>query len=235
MRLHGGTNVTGSRLLPACGLALATSLSAVSHAAAQVAVQQPVVGRVAVGTTVSVPDRGSILLGSVSSAASSRSLSGPWGMPRGSSIGVERSHSAVSAHVAIHDFAEMDRSLLDQAAGRPTPTRRPAFTTAAELGGSARRTVASSDSARDALPTAASTPAPASLPPRDTLATDRAARAWELGRAAEARGATNVARLHYELAARHGSRLAQERLQQLAANLPDSRVTTAVGATLSNR
>jgi hypothetical protein len=85
-----------------------------SAASAQITVQQPVVQTFSVDTVVVVPDRGSTFLGGVSSG---RETSSQFGFsPLGSSIGLERNHSAASASVYIHDFEAMDRALLDAAA-----------------------------------------------------------------------------------------------------------------------
>ncbi|MEZ6056483.1 MAG: hypothetical protein R3C01_07240 [Planctomycetaceae bacterium] len=76
----------------------------------QVTVQQPVVQVFGVDTVVSVPDRGSVLLGGVSSARDGRNTSGF--MPWGSSIGMDRNYSSARATAYIHDFEEMEAELL---------------------------------------------------------------------------------------------------------------------------
>ena len=87
-------------------------------ASAQITVQQPVQHVFSVGTTVLVPDRGSVSLGGVGRAATGWSRYGPFVF--GSSIGQERGHVGGSAHVWIHDFDEADRRLL----GTSEPRRR---------------------------------------------------------------------------------------------------------------
>lgn len=92
-----------------CGL-LAGFLASPAEAQ-NLTVQQPVFGVNSVGTTVSVPDRGSALLGGVSSAGASRSRYGSGPFRPGSTSGQFHSASSSSVSVTIHDFAEMDRYL----------------------------------------------------------------------------------------------------------------------------
>lgn len=77
-------------------------------------VQQPVVQQFSADTVVSVPDRGSIRIGGVNSASSARNSAGPF--RSGTSTGFDRSASQATATVWIHDFAAMDRALLEEAA-----------------------------------------------------------------------------------------------------------------------
>ena len=86
-------------------------------------VQQPVIRRFAVDTVVSIPDRGSLLLGSFSSAASGRTVYGP--LPYGSAVGLSRSHASLSAHVWILDFDAMDEIVLRQARASLERSARP--------------------------------------------------------------------------------------------------------------
>jgi hypothetical protein len=94
------------------GCCWSTTVSAQS-----ITVQQPVVQTFSVDTVVTVPDRGSALLGSMSGAGDFRSRSGF--SPFGSSVGGYRNHSSANATVYIHDFAAMDEALLAQ----PVATR----------------------------------------------------------------------------------------------------------------
>ena len=80
-----------------------------SFAEAQV-VQLPVVDVNSVQTTVSVPDRGSVMLGGVSRAATSSKRFAF--TPFYSSIGQSYSNSSQRVYVTIHDFEEADRVLL---------------------------------------------------------------------------------------------------------------------------
>ncbi|MGD9856069.1 MAG: hypothetical protein AB7U20_14085 [Planctomycetaceae bacterium] len=104
-------------LLAAAGLGLMGGAAD----AQTVVVQQPVVQQFGVHTAGSVPDRGSLLLGSVSSSRTWSRSPGP-SLP--SSLSVRSSeHSAASVHVFIHDFDAMDQAVL-AAAGVPTSARR---------------------------------------------------------------------------------------------------------------
>lgn len=73
-------------------------------------VQQPVVQRFEVSTTVITPDRGTAFLGGVSGARSSSNQYGPFHL--GSDFGYERHHSSTAVSVQIHDFELMDQLLL---------------------------------------------------------------------------------------------------------------------------
>lgn len=97
-----------------------------NSASAQV-VQLPVVQQFRVSTTVSVPDRGGIVLGGVgrsSQSSISRGVPGASKIPgagrlfsnRG--IGGEAGASTASAHVWIHNFDELDA--IHRSAARPT-------------------------------------------------------------------------------------------------------------------
>ncbi len=172
--------VVGAWMALACGVLQAQPVT----------VQQPVVGRFSASTTVSVPDRGSMHLGSVNSARSGRVTTGPF--RNGSSFGQELTGSSLSVGVRIHDLREMDEAILAGAPAldEPSPwTRR-----LAERHGERGSAVAS-------VP--AETIAPAA----------KAARFEQLAVAAEGRGQTNVAKLHWQMAAKYGSALAAERLR----------------------
>ena len=150
---------------------------------AQITVQQPVVRSTGVATTVSVPDRGSILLGGVSSAESSRSSFGP--LRTGTSRGYGLSGSSISASVYIIDLQAMDEAILNSVPDSPVPfVVRP-------------RSMAAD---RDVAPRTEALPA------------EKAANFERLARQAESAGKTGVAKLHWQMAARYGSTLAQEKL-----------------------
>lgn len=151
--------------------------------AQQVAVQQPVVATNSVRTTVSVPDRGSALLGGVGSAQSARSSYGP--LRSGSSIGLSRSASSMSTSVYIHDLRAMDEVLLNSVPDSPAPS--------AIRGGSR-------------MPPTEAARANAASPAEKAIKFER------LARQAEAAGKSGVARLHWQVAAKYGSKLASEKL-----------------------
>lgn len=149
-------------------------------------VQQPIVGRTSVSTTVMVPDRGRIFLGGVSSAQSSRSRYG-FGTS-GSSIGLTRASSSLSVGVTIIDLHEMDEAILNSVPDRSEPTSR--FSRhAAAISGSRVET------------------------PREAESTAELATKFErLALKAEAENRPGVAKLHWKMAAKYGSITARERL-----------------------
>ena len=150
-------------------------------AAQQVTVQQPAVQTFGVGTSVSVPDRGRMYLGGVSSGRSARSTYGP--LRSGTSLGSEYSGSSMSVGVYIHDLRAMDEALL-------------------ALGGGARP----ADNAWEQRLTErrASSPASAVASRSDTLAA-RLANFEALAQRAEERGKPAVALVYWRLAAKEGS------------------------------
>lgn len=158
------------------------SLAASGHAQ-QLSVQQPVVGTTSVNTTVSVPDRGSVFLGGVNSAQSGRTSYGP--LRSGSSLGLSRSASSMSTSVYIHDLRAMDEALLNSVPDSPSPS---------SIRGESR------------LPRSeASAPAVASP-------AEKAFKYERLAKQAEVAGKPGVAKLHWQMAAKYGSKLAEEKL-----------------------
>ncbi len=97
--------------------------------AQSVTVQQPVVQQFGVRTAVSVPDRGSVLLGSVSSAQTLSRSRGP-SLPA-SGLSQVVNHNDARVHVFIHDHEAMDRAVLAEA------ERQRALTPASTLTGMA--------------------------------------------------------------------------------------------------
>jgi hypothetical protein len=190
--------------------------------AQQATVQQPVVQVFSVDTVVSVPDRGAAYLGGVSSAAEGRGSYGPF--PAGSGTGLRRTHTGVDAGVYIHDFEAMDQSLLSRPVGRERDpwvnpnaraaaafdslregrfarTRSPGFVDAPV--GESRRSTADTRRSRG------------SGPPQTDNPTELAGFYFARARDAEQQGKGGVAVLCYRMAARHGSRYAEQRLREL--------------------
>jgi hypothetical protein len=163
-----------------CLLVLIT-LVAANSAFAQIAVQQPVIENFSVGTTVSVPDRGSALLGGVGSAASGRTMTGP--LRSGTSLGLPRQASTASVHVYIHDFEAMDAALLNSAEPAPSSRIDPRIAHRLQSRGPAEGKSAALDG------------------PSESAARE----AERLAEQAERRGKRAVAKLHWQRAARHGS------------------------------
>lgn len=154
-----------------------------SLAHAQIAVQQPVIGVTGVATAVSVPDRGTTLLGGVSSAESFRQSYGP--LRTGTSRGYGLTGGSITASVRIIDLREMDEAILNSAPGSPTPVtiRKRAVTGPTEA------------VATQANPT------------------DKAANFERMAQLADAAGKPGVARLHWQMAAKYGSTIATEKLK----------------------
>jgi hypothetical protein len=201
--------------LPFLGWALWLSPGRASAQA--VTVQQPAVSVFSVDTVVSVPDRGRMFLGGVSSAGGQRSSYGFGPLRQSSSSHFARSGSA-DVGVSILDFEAMDQALLNQSPARTTAAtslphaeddwlyqerRRPV---AAQSGG------ASTASARNVARTGPSTHGP----PETNDATQLAAFYLERGRSAESKGKTGAAAICYRMAVKYGSRDAADRLTALA-------------------
>jgi hypothetical protein len=197
---------------------LALMFSATVASAQNFTVQQPVFSNFSVGTTVSVPDRGGAYLGGVSRAGSSRRSFGP--LRSGSSFGLFRDHSGLSSHVTIHDMHEMDRLLLGQA-DRGSVERY--GTTRSGPSARAYSSLVGRHGARHASVKPGRTSASSPLPSSPVT---RADRSFRLGQQAEAKGKTSLARLHFRMAAKHGSTSAQAKLASLGGR---SRIATTGG------
>lgn len=174
-------------------------------------IQQPIVQQFSAGTTVSVPDRGSVLLGGVSSGTIRSRQTGPF--RRGSAYGHAFQSSTSSASVYIHDFEAMDRMLLNSVPsalrnnrgnqGRHQHWKQQLLARPDRVPDSSRlstsNTVARSDAAS-----------------AKQIAQSKAERFFELGQKAEQKHASpNIAILHYRMAEKYGSTPAKAKLQQL--------------------
>src|SRR5262249_40627147 len=137
----------------------------------------------------SVPDRGSTFMGGVSSAQSGRSQYGP--LRSGTSTGLTRQSTSMSVSVRIIDLHEMDEAILNS---RPAVQERARTLT----GQSGHRRLS------DPEPSNVRTPV---VP---------VARSEELARSAEKAGKMGVAKLHWQMAAKYGSKTAEKRLAELA-------------------
>lgn len=159
---------------------------------AQVAIQQPVVGTTAVNTTVSVPDRGTTYLGGTSSAVSGRSQYGP--IRSGTSMGFSRQSSSMSVSARVIDLHTMDQEILNS---RSSSDDRWQHISAS----------ASSRRPRDR------TTEPESADTVSPLA--KAAKSEALALEAENARKMGVAKLHWKMAAKYGSKYAEKRLAEL--------------------
>ena len=99
-------------IITGCCLIICLMAVHIETAEAQaVRIQQPIVQQFSVGTTLTVPDRGSALLGGIRSGATHSRQSGPF--RSGSRYGHSFQSSTSSVGVYIHDFEAMD--LLESA------------------------------------------------------------------------------------------------------------------------
>ena len=159
-----------------------------SSARGQVVLQQPVVDQFGVNTAVSVPDRGSAALGSVSRAKDGTSTYGPF--PFGSSVGREVDKVGSSVSVYIHDFEEMDRILLAQPRTSPNaftdPLLQNAWSQLSPSGSNVRPPLA--------LPVQSPT-AMASIPPEPTTELTAQSKPPSVGRLSLQQAKTPQARL----------------------------------------
>lgn len=167
-----------------------------------ITVQEPVFGSFGIGTTVSVPDRGGAFLGGVSRAASARNTFGPF--RSGTNTGISRQAGGLTANVHILDMRELDQAVLSSA----RPDAGPRLSGPAEH---AWQTLARRESGvgpTEAVPTV-------SEAGQRVSALDQAERYERLAEDAERRGKSTVARLHWQMAAKHGSAVAAERMRHL--------------------
>ena len=179
---------------------------------AQNAVQLPTVSAFTVNTTVSVPDRGSALLGGIGRAASGRN---EFGMPlapirpfRNSAIGHEVGASSMRVTATIHDFEAMDEYLLSGGGGSGGAV--PPLGAAAMGKMVLPRNGQIGQSWQVALPPSAEPNAFADRRNDAPLAAERskadeAADFFARGQQAEAEGKFNVAKICYQYVARRGN------------------------------
>ena len=159
-----------------------------------VTVQQPVFRNFSVNTTVSVPDRGSSHIGSISRAISGHKNVGFY--RPGSAFGSIREHAGARSHVYIHDFAAMDEYLLNQ--GPPFSQRESSpYSYLANRGKRATSVGGKTISAAN-------------------LRSAKMAHSLKLGKRAEQRGKLSIAKLHYRAAAKYGSTVAETRLAEIS-------------------
>jgi hypothetical protein len=198
-------------------LALGLSLPPGKSLAQAVTVHQPTVGVFSVDTVVSVPDRGRMLLGGVSSAGSQRSSYGI-GPGRQSAFSHVVNSSGMEVGVVIMDFEAMDQALLNQSPARTTalpavPHAEDGWLYQERRGPIAARVAASTATVR------ATNRAPQSThgPPETGDVVQLATFYLERGRSAESKGKTGAAALCYRMAVKYGSHDAADRLTALAA------------------
>ncbi len=231
-----------SRSLPTL-LLIAAAWPSASVRAQALTVQQPVFSNFSVNTTVLVPDRGGAFLGGVKRAGESRSVYGPWPLRVGSSRGMFREASNMSAHVWIHDSEAMDRmllntptngfppggvvlqgnaghaysTLLSRHAGSTPPRSYPRSYPLSTIGDIIANQPNSEFERR--APAAPESRRPISGQPAIATVTQpaegKSQRYYRLGLEAEQRGKVSLARLHYRMADKYGSTLARRKLDKL--------------------
>lgn len=173
-------------------------------------VQLPTYSYFSVGTTVSVPDRGSTYLGGVNRASSGMNEFGVPLMPfRNRSIGSERSASNMRVSAYIHDFEAMEEAILRQAVGA---TLQPRWPVAAQS-----RWETQPGDAWQPVSVASSVAEIQRERARERLSREEeAADFFARGRAAEEAGKPKVAKIYYQMAARRAS---GDMKQRIAARL----------------
>ena len=194
-------------------------------------VQLPTFSSFSVGTTVSVPDRGSVTMGGVNRSAIGRSEFGvpllPFRPFKNTAIGKDVSASGMRVSATIHDFEAMDEYLLNQ----PTSFRsRQLSALQNHRGGLAAsgHTLQPRDPARGSSWRVAAPQGTAERPQmslvdararrvrQQTARSSEAGDFFERGRRAEATGKTSVAKIYYQMAARRADGALQS---QIAARL----------------
>lgn len=197
----------GRLFRPLLGLVetLAVAWAGVASAQQATAVQLPTLSYFSAGTTVSVPDRGSVFMGGVRRAASGRNEFGvPLSPFRNQAFGTERSVSGLRVSAYIHDFQAMDEYLLSQPSPRSTATstlRPPAL-------------IVQTNAMPAPVPPRAAKSGPLSMSVAElrarnaqaALARSRQAEDYfQRGQKAEVEGKANVARTYYQMAARRAT------------------------------
>lgn len=191
-----------SHLAPAAALTLAAVLTLTSTSAAQAqatTVQLPTFNVFTTTTTVSVPDRGGVLLGGVKRGAegsNSFGVPGALGPPfKNRGIGSERSASMMSVHVTIHDLHLMDEDIL----ARTNYVMRPDYEA------QAARQLASAQAGSAGLPSGSLADLRAQREIEKFAVEREAATAFEKGLKAEDAGKPAVAKIHYTMALKRAS------------------------------
>ncbi|MFW5693025.1 MAG: hypothetical protein ACOCWL_02305 [Thermoguttaceae bacterium] len=229
------------------GLSLVLLMACVGPAAGQApgtAVQLPTFSQFGVGTTVSVPDRGSGFMGGISRSSSGRNSFRSPLLPfrpfKNTAVGSQS--GAMNMHVSawIHDFEAMDEYLLSQpprtVQAGPGPWRPAAGLARSEptsldpawnAGGGASRVARTRQSDRqwEAAPEAKAAAPLLNVDDeqqrRKAQAENRSAEAeafFVRGQEAEAAGKANVARIYYQMVARRATgNLQREVLARLRA------------------
>ncbi|NLY01679.1 MAG: hypothetical protein GXY83_36810 [Rhodopirellula sp.] len=204
-------------------LVVVGSIAAAAFGQGAAAVQLPTYSYFATGTTVSVPDRGAVPLGSVHRGRSAASSFGAPLLPRtGSAVGSGYAAAGSSVSVTVHDFDAIDRQILagsERIAASPVVVRGEAWRDrlqAAELSVAGR-------------PVQGVAAIEARLRQADQEAAGEAAQWIERGRLAETEGKPNVAKIYYQMAARRAVGLQRQQVLDRIAALHSSPEASSSG------
>lgn len=187
-------------LMLAAGVVVcATAAQALGQQATSV--QLPTFSYFGIGTSVSVPDRGSAYLGGVNRAQGDLRQFGAPLLPFGNrSMGSSRSASGMSVTAWIHDFEAMDEALLGQSSyyqgylqARQAPAGAWDHRVAGSAGSSSATAAPSVEDIRQQR-----------LAAQETRASE-ALTFFERAKKAEAEGKPNVARIYYEMVTRRAT------------------------------
>lgn len=199
------------RVLWFCFLFVGVAVSSQRCHAQAVRIQQPIVQQFSAGTTLTIPDRGSALIGGYRSGAIRSRQTGPF--RRGSYYSQSFQSSTASVGVYIHDFEAMDRMLLNQGASVLRPASDP-FSPHQHW---QQQLLSPRDSDKTASGLDRATAGSSAR--AETAAQSKAQRFYQLGQKAEEKYASpNIAILHYRAAEKYGSLAASERLRELTAS-----------------
>ena len=166
-------------------------------------------------------------MGGINRAADGRNEFGTPLLPfRNRAIGSQRSASSIWTSVYIHDFEAMDEALLSQARGSATrvPLHRSLGRSSVTMG--TRRLPGESQTARMTTgPLGMSvTQLRAERAGEQQARVSEAERLYERGKAAEAKGKLNVARIYYQQASRRAQGALQEEILAQLRLVSDSSV-----------
>ena len=221
--LHGRIRAARNSIALLCACGAPGTLLAVGGAAraqAPISVQLPTYNVFSIDTTVSVPDRGTAVIGgSTSSASGSNQFGGPF-IPSTRASGRSTSAGGVTVHAQIHDLDALDRLTLDRAARTTSPS---------VLGPIAAGRVAApgADSAPMAGVAELAARRQADLAAQRSEAEEFVVKA----RDAEAAGKAGVAKLYLQMAARRASNDRKHEIEAMIAKLDAPR--PAIAATTS--
>jgi hypothetical protein len=222
-----------SKLAIPAGISLAFFISTAANA--QVAVQLPEFRYNTVNTTVSVPDRGTAVLGSISRASEGRTTRGVPGLSnvpglnrltRNSGIGREISGGTTTATATIIDNSELDRQVLAEAAARRMARGETGIATSNPSQDQAlylTRNLGTAEYRDEAVESVAPTLTREELALRDAARKRtqlaEAKQYWADGKQAEANGKIGLAKIYYRMALNRTDGEVRRRIEQYLVSL----------------